>query len=343
MNVVDLRPVSDPAVWRADEIGGKAGLTRRLIDAETATQTWAGQFAAVRSQLFAPSDTGAWGFIRDLRDAVWRAEQQRVASGTARTRSTPADLVLRASVQERHRTPQRLAEARKLADEALRLDPNSVLALRERVLINMLIWENDPTANRVQLAQEADEFARRALAIDRTDPGIWRDRAAALGLLGRWDAAMDAMAEARRLDPSHLGDVVYRSWMLSMTGRADEALRISEDALAHEPSLDTDPNFRHNQCYAQLLLGLFGKAVPTCEKSAAGGDDWWPYFFLTVAYAQSGDMAKAATSKAELLKRRPDFTIAQLNAMGLSDNPVYLKQAETNVVPGLRKAGIPEN
>jgi len=26
----------------------------------------------------------------------------------------------------------------------------------------------------------------------------------------------------------------------------------------------------------------------------------------------------------------------------LSDNPVYLRQAETNVIPGLLKAGIPE-
>jgi hypothetical protein len=80
----------------------------------------------------------------------------------------------------------------------------------------------------------------------------------------------------------------------------------------------------------------------SCEKSVAGGDDWWPYFFLTVAYAQTGDVAKVKTSEAELLRRRPGFSIAQLNAMGLSDNPVYLKQAETNVISGLRKAGVPE-
>jgi len=53
-------------------------------------------------------------------------------------------------------------------------------------------------------------------------------------------------------------------------------------------------------------------------------------------------MKKAAASKAELLRRRPSFTVAQLEAMGLSDNAVYLKQAETNIIPGLRKAGIPE-
>ena len=151
------------------------------------------------------------------------------------------------------------------------------------------------------------------------------------------------MNEAHRLDPSHLGYVVQRGWLLSMMGRADEALRIADDALARDPSLDTNPNFRHNQCYAQVLLGRFEEAITSCEKSIAGGDDWWPYFFVTVAYAQAGDVTRAATSKAELLRRRPEFSIARLNKMGLSDNPVYLKQAETNVIPGLRKAGIPES
>jgi hypothetical protein len=112
--------------------------------------------------------------------------------------------------------------------------------------------------------------------------------------------------------------------------------------LQKDPSLNLRPNLRHNQCYALLLVGRFDDAIASCEKSVAGGDDWWPFFFLTVAYAQTGDAARTASSKAELLRRRPAFTIAQLESMGLSDDPVYLKQADANVVSGLRKAGIPE-
>ena len=69
-----------------------------------------------------------------------------------------------------------------------------------------------------------------------------------------------------------------------MMGKADQTLRIAEEAVARDPTLDMNPNFRHNQCYAQLLLGRFEEAVTSCEKSAAVGDDWWPYLFLTVAY-----------------------------------------------------------
>jgi Flp pilus assembly protein TadD len=187
-----------------------------------------------------------------------------------------------------------------------------------------------------------DEFARRALAIDRTDPRPWRARAAALTLLWRWDAALEASAEEMRLVPWSASAGNWRAWILIMTGHADEALTLLDKAIPLEPSSALNPNFRHNQCYAHLLLGQFDNAVMPCEKSVAAGDDWWPHFFLTVAYAQTGDMAKAAASKAELLRRRPGFSIAQFNAMGLSDNPVFLKQNETNFIPGLRKAGIPE-
>jgi TolB-like protein/tetratricopeptide (TPR) repeat protein len=322
--------------------GDTAGVAAKLVDAETATQVWAGQFDAARSKWVSESGEAALLVSGQLRDALWSAEEQRVAHRSPKDVSTPSDLVLRAAILERHPDPKRLAEARALVDEALRQDPNYVLALRERIFINGLVWENDPSAHRVQLALETDEFARRALAIDRTDPGVWRARANALGLLWQWDSALDALAEAHRLDPSHLANVVDRVWLLSMMGKADQTVAVVEEALAREPGLDMNPNFRHNQCYAQLLLGRFEEAVASCEKSVAGGDDWWPHFFLTVAYAQTGDMAKAATSKAELLRRRPGFSIAQLNAMGLSDNPVYLKQAETNVISGLLKAGVPE-
>jgi len=314
----------------------------KLISTENAIQVWTGQYAGPRSKWTSDTQDAALAVSHALGDAIWKAEEQRVAHQSSKNASTPAELVLRAAVLERHPDPKRLLQARALVDEALQQDPNSILALRERMIINMLLYDNDPNADRAKLGLEMDEFARRALAIDRTDPGVWRDRAAALSMLWRWDAAFDALEEAHRLGSSYEADVVARTWLLSLVGKPEQGVKLAEEALARDSTLDLKPNFRHNQCYANLLLGRFGEAVAPCEKSVAGGDDWWPYFFLTVAYAQTGDVEKAAASKAELIRRRPSFTIAQLDAMGLSDNAVYLKQAEANIIPGLRKAGIPE-
>ena len=80
-----------------------------------------------------------------------------------------------------------------------------------------------------------------------------------------------------------------------------------------------------------------------CEKSLALEDFWAGYLYLAAAYAHKGDLAKASVAKTELLKRRPDMSIARFKARKLSDNPIFQQQTETHIYAGLRKAGIPEN
>ncbi len=321
--------------------GDRVSVTGKLVDAESGTQLWSDQFDAARSKWVADSGEASWPLISRLRGALWSAEEQRVAHGSGGS-ANAWDLVLRGEILQRNRSLEGMFEARKLYDEAVRLDPTFTTALVQRAFINYRIWEDDPSADRLQLAQETDEFARRALAIDKADPRAWSARAGALQMQWRWDAALEAEAQAMRLEPWS-ANVTGRSWILDLTGHADEALPLIDKAIALEPNAALIRFMLDNQCYAHLLLGQFDKAIASCEKSVAIGDDWWPYMFLAAAYAQTGDMAKASTSKAELLRRRPGFSIARFNALGLSDNPVFLQQIETNFIPGLRKAGIPEN
>jgi Flp pilus assembly protein TadD len=91
------------------------------------------------------------------------------------------------------------------------------------------------------------------------------------------------------------------------------------------------------------LLGRYDNAISACEKALASGDEWRRRLYLVAAYAQKGDMAKAAVEKAALLKLQPKITITWLNASVTSNNPIFLQQREANHVAGLRKAGIPEN
>ena len=61
---------------------------------------------------------------------------------------------------------------------------------------------------------------------------------------------------------------------------------------------------------------------------------------LAAAYANQGNMAKAAAAKAQLLRIVPNFTIAL--AKQSSNNPEYVKLAENSLYGGLRTAGFPE-
>ena len=64
--------------------------------------------------------------------------------------------------------------------------------------------------------------------------------------------------------------------------------------------------------------------------------------FLTAAYAQHGQMDKALGAKSRVMKFVPGYTIARLKALRVSDNADFWQQAETHIIAGLRKAGIPE-
>jgi len=49
-----------------------------------------------------------------------------------------------------------------------------------------------------------------------------------------------------------------------------------------------------------------------------------------------------AIAKTALMSSQPRFTISGYMAKHRSDEPEYLRQMNTHVLPGLRKAGVPE-
>ena len=91
-----------------------------------------------------------------------------------------------------------------------------------------------------------------------------------------------------------------------------------------------------------VLLGHTDEAIATCEKAAGLARHFLVQLYLVAAYANKGDMAKAAAAKVQVLKMAPDYTIARMRVSRLSDVRENLKLEEANLYPGLRKAGIPE-
>ena len=90
---------------------------------------------------------------------------------------------------------------------------------------------------------------------------------------------------------------------MNMTGRPDEALKLVERALAMNP-----PNIAcplRIACEAHLLAGQAQQAIATCEKATGTSIDWFIHVLLAAAYANGGDMEKAAAAKAEILRTVP--------------------------------------
>ena len=92
------------------------------------------------------------------------------------------------------------------------------------------------------------------------------------------------------------------------------ALSVLDRAIALDPRSQDADNYLQLQCSAHLNLGQHDEAITVREKALVLEENWLKYLFLLGALAQKGDMAKAEVAKAQLLKLKPDISIARLKA-----------------------------
>ena len=281
--------------------------------------------------------------LRSLAETLHRvllgAEKVRVKAQPVSALNAP-ELVLRAyALGGEDASLAGMIGAGKLVDEALRLEPDLVPALTLRAAIFHDEGEVDPNADHDRIAREQDRYTARAVQLDPTDPSAWSWRTIALVSLGRWNAALEANATAIKLEPYARDGYLNRADIMNLTGRPGEALALVDRALALRPD---DPWAAATACEAHLLTGQPEQAIALCERASGRINYWVLHLSLAAAYANHGEIAKAAAAKAEALRTVPGLTIAQLRAKRGSDDPEYLKLAEQYWYEGLRKAGVPE-
>jgi tetratricopeptide (TPR) repeat protein len=161
-----------------------------------------------------------------------------------------------------------------------------------------------------------------------------------LACQGRYDSALEASAQAIRLDPSNKDAVMVRGWIMDVSGHADNTLDLLAQSRAIDPEVyDYEMNVA---CEAYVLLGRFKDAAGSCSKAAALQNGAQNEVWLIAALAQLDDRSTLDAAKKELLRKQPGFTIGGFRSQDRSTNPLWVKQADENLYAGLRKAGLPE-
>jgi tetratricopeptide (TPR) repeat protein len=312
----------------------------QLIDTSTATRAWSDRLKLERGTAGQDPGSLVTPLIQQLRTALVAAERRRIGTQSA-IHPDAMELALRAAIvlDKEGDLLRGALEARRLYDEALRLDPDLVWAMLGRA------WTLQTElhlggADRDRIVQELDALSMRAVALDPDDPMAWSLRAHALVSQWRWEAALEANSKEQSLDRTRARPLVARAWMMNLLGKPAEALPLVARALELDP-LDVGPALVF-RCRSYLVLGRYKDAIGACERAGTSEDHWGVHLFLVAAYGHEGEVAKAEAAKSALLRRRPGFSIADLNQGDLSNEPAWLEQSETHLFAGLRKAGIPE-
>ena len=315
---------------------GEAVVTLRLLDAADRRQLGNDRVSMALAEVDSNRERLVSRALLATRDLVDVTEIKRVLA-LKRPPSTPRELTAKATWLSSQSKVESIHAARKLYDEALRHDPTFVNALTGRAGTYVSELWIDFTADREALVAALDRDTVAALSLEPRDAQTWFLRSSVLMMQGRYEAAFDANDRARAIDPTRFFG--QRMLLYVSTGRAQEALKVLEERAALVGGQDAW--FRFLRCDVFMHLGRYAEALAECER-AAGEQFVLIWVDLAAAYGQTGELEKAGKAKDELLRLVPTFTISRYAAQRISPHPAYLRAVDEHIIPGLRKAGVPE-
>ena len=308
-----------------------------LIDVGTGSQVWTDRLEFAASRAADQPPVPHLLLAKRLRSGLMAVEQRRVTA--APLNDSPMEATLRGMAVQSNAADrlQGIRAASEAYVQVLRRSPNFTPAMwRYVAVLSDELFEN-PTADRDHIAAEMDMSSSRAIKIDALDSEAWRARASTLEVLGRWNEALAASDRARALFPASVGNVLEQAYVLTYSGRPEQALPVAQLALAMDPQ---EASSLHFVCKILVYLGRYADAVAACEKAAAMENGWANQFYLTAAYANTGELAKATIARDELLRQQPGFTIQRYRQIFHSSPPAFFDLVDRHIAPAMRRVGL---
>ncbi|MEH2537953.1 MULTISPECIES: winged helix-turn-helix domain-containing tetratricopeptide repeat protein [unclassified Bradyrhizobium] len=329
-----VRYVLQGAVRKAS---GKVRITGQLIEAATGAHIWADKFERDMTEIFALQDDITVAVVSAIQPKLFQTE---IAMATRRRPEdlTAYDLLLRAIQQAVPLTREGLAEALRLVQRALELDPGLAGAA---ALAGACHAENVVRNYAIDLQferKEAVRLMRLALSLDDGDPDTLASAALISALLvGDCETEIEMSDRAVKLNPNSYRAWHCRGWVYKIAGQPEEAIRSFERAMRMSP---VDPQLYTaftGMGFAFIELRRFDEAIVAGKKALRQNPGYpGPYRCLASAFAHLGRDAEAREAAARAVEIDPAFTISAWIARSRISTNAKL------MIEGFRKAGLPE-
>jgi adenylate cyclase len=317
--------------------GNRVRITAQLIEAATDHHVWAEKFDRELVEIF------------DLQDEITRnvvastQTQIMLAEGGSTRRATPNDLdlwsLVNRSIARIHElTPESHADAKRLAQRALDIDPKCGPAWRCLSIVLYheahMLTASDYDATLVQ----ALESAERSVALDRNDEYAHWNLGNVLVALRRYDRGISALERAIEINPNYSTASGSLGTSLCYAGRAAEGVALNEIAIRSDP-LNPSIFFRYSGlALGHYLMGDYAQAAEWARKSVQRNRAWYlGHVYLLAALGQLGRMGEAEAARQEYLTLFPRAAISDLARL-----PIKSPDDVEHLAAALRKAGLPE-
>ena len=312
--------------------GNRIRVTVQLIDAEIDRHVWAERYDRDLEDIFAIQDEMTRAIVATLPGRVEAATHDR-AKRKPTDNMAAYECVLAAKVLHHRSIREDNAEAQRLLDRALALDPNYAHAHAWKACVLGQTWGYGWCADRDATFQQVAAEVEIALALDDNDSDVHRILAALNLTREDHDKAAYHQERALALNPNYDLVVVQQGELLTWLGRPEEGIDWIKKAM------------RLNPYHPERFWSHLGRACYCAEKYAEATEafsritrpDYTHHAFLAATFAQMSNAVAAAAHAAEVLKREPKFSVAVYLATQHYKREVDRKRHEA----GLLKAGLP--
>jgi adenylate cyclase len=327
---------------RVRRSGNQFRVNVQLIDAETDAHVWAERFDRDTTDMFALQNEITSRIAIALNLELLAAEAARPTE-----RPDALDYILRGrATWLKPGSWDKYAEAIRLFESALTLDPSSVAAqswlaaeLASRALEGL-------TSSAAADIARAEQLAAQALAASPRNPHAHFAKGQVLRAQRRPDEAVSEYEAVIALNRNHVNAFSGISWCKLYTGSIEQVIPVLEQVIRHSPRDPNIGNWYNRIGVVHLLQSRIDEAIVWFEKARSANParpDVRAY--LASAYVLKGETERAGAELTEARRLSGDerfLNVARLKSVGYFGVPKVRALFEATYIAGLRKAGMPE-
>ena len=327
-----VRYVLEGSVQRSDD---RVRITAQLIDATAGYHIWADSYDRKIDDIFSLQDEIAMKIMAEMQVKLTAEELGRLSA--IKTKNIKAyEKFLMAYDYFWRRTEGDTQQARKLAQEAISLDPKygaPYILLAQTYLDDVWYYKTKPAAESLETAER---LVQKAIELSGQDSNAYQILGSVYSLRKQYDKAIVECQKAISLNPNSAEANYFYGQSLKWAGRFDEAILAYKKAIRRNPI--TPLPYSSNLAWAYLHSEQYEKAISLWTRAIERNPDYFfAYLGLTLAYQLTGNELKAREVAAEVLRLNPNLTILKLRKGPRTKNIDIERNLEL-----LRKAGIPE-
>ena len=325
-----VRYIVEGSVRRA---GDRVRVTVQLIDSETDRHVWADRYDREYASVFELQDELTRAIVGILPGRILLAEEDRIRRRPPQPMAA-YDYVIAGRIHHHRVTPEDNAEALRLLDTAIQLDPDFAEAYAWKACTLGQALQFGFLDDAARIVKEAVALIEKALLLNENDVECHRLLCEVSMEGGQLDKAETHNRRALTMNPNDPRIVAQRGEVLTWLGRAEEGVEWIEKAMRLDPF--GAPARAHLLVRALYGARRYAEAIEAFKMITAVSAV--KLAEAAACHARIGDEACASELATKVLRLNPGFSVKRFLATRCYQNPADA----VHLADGLRLAGLPD-